>query len=253
LSKRRFAVLIEDKVDAKLQPDQAERYQKRALHDKAMGDYEDFAVVLCAPRYYLDNHSDISGFEHHISLEQIADILCAINDPRANYKADFLRTVGTKKVNAWKRQDDAGTNAFWDAAYELASRDFRILEMKPLKLTKGTSWITLRPRGMPTMPKYVYVSLKGDKGEIDLTFGKTTAHVFGDCISSLLEEGMAVHQAGESAAIRIKAPAFHVEDGIGAGLPKVKAAFEAASRLIKFYKGHHQELDQYAAQATSTF
>jgi hypothetical protein len=98
-----------------------------------------------------------------------------------------------------------------------------------------------------------YVSLKGDKGLIDLTFGNTTAHVFDDRISSLLEEGMTVHQTGEAAAIRIKAPAFHVEDGIEVGLPKVKAAFEAASRLVKFYKGHSKELDQYAAAATPAF
>jgi hypothetical protein len=157
--KRRFAILIEDKVDARLQSDQAERYQKRARSDVAKGDYEDFAVVLCAPRYYLDNHSDLSSFEHHISLEQIADILSAPDDARANYKADFLRTAGTKKLNAWKRQDDAATNAFWDAAYELASRDFRILEMKRLKVTKGTSWITFRPRGIAPQSKRLHLGV----------------------------------------------------------------------------------------------
>ena len=44
------------------------------------------------------------------------------------------------------------------------------------------------------MPKYVSVSLKGNRGFVDLTFGKTTAHQFHSTIHHLLEPQMIVQQ-----------------------------------------------------------
>jgi hypothetical protein len=46
---------------------------------------------------------------------------------------------------------------------------------------------------------------------------------------------MTVHQTVASAAIRIETEGFNVADGIEAGLPKVRKAFEASVRLIEFY------------------
>jgi hypothetical protein len=46
---------------------------------------------------------------------------------------------------------------------------------------------------------------------------------------------MTVHQTVASAAIRIETEGFKVADGIEAGLPKVRKAFEASVRLIEFY------------------
>jgi hypothetical protein len=247
---RRFALLIEDKVDAGLQPDQSARYRMRAERDRSNGEYADFELVLCAPQYYLANRTDLGGFDHQISFEQIAEIIRAKNSGRASYRADFLKTAGTKRINAWIREDDSATNAFWDAAYKLASREFPILEMKRPKLTKDSTWITFRPRDLPTMPKHVYVSLKGDRGHVDLTFGNTTAYIFNSSIARLLEQDMSVHQTNASAAIRIQTLGFCVADGIGNGLPKVQSAFEASFRLIEFYRRHRTKLDQHAKAAT---
>jgi hypothetical protein len=247
---RRFAWLIEDKVSANLQPDQARRYQMRADRDCSNGVYADFELVLCAPHYYIENHPDLHGFSHYISLEQIADILDADNNGRAAYRADFLKTASTKRINAWARENDEATNKFWDAAYELASREFPILEMKPLRMTKNSAWITIRPRDMPTMPKYVYVSVKGGKGHIDLSFKDTTAHHFQQLIKHHLEPDMTVHQTGAAAAIRIKSPGFQITDGFAPALPKVKAAFEASARLIQFYRRLRSDLDRQAETAT---
>ena len=124
------------------------------------------------------------------------------------------------------------------------------MEMKRLKVTKGSTWIMFRPRDLPTMPKHVYVSLKGDRGHIDLTFANTTAYLFKYGIAHLLEPDMSVHQTSASAAIRIETLGFEIEEGIVAGLPKVKAAFEASSRLIALYRRARTEFDQEANAAT---
>jgi hypothetical protein len=153
----RFALLIEDKIDAPLQPNQADRYRLRADRDRAQGRYTDYAVILCAPRYYIQNRSDLASFDVLVSLEDIAECL-GNNDARAEYRSLFLKTAGTKRLNAWTREDDVATNEFWKAAYQIATGEFPLLEMKPPKLTKGSKWITFRPRDFPTKPKHVYVS-----------------------------------------------------------------------------------------------
>ena len=148
---RRFALLIEDKVDANLQPDQAARYRMRAERDRSRGAYATFELILCAPDYYISNRTDLGGFDRCVSLEKIAGLI-RDGGARAEYRAKFLDTAGSRRVNAWTREDDAATNEFWDAAYRLATEEFQILEMKPLKVTKNSRWITFRPRDLPTMP-----------------------------------------------------------------------------------------------------
>jgi hypothetical protein len=210
----RFALLIEDKVDATLQPEQARRYRLRAERDIKDGHYAVCELVLCAPSYYLDHHNDLDGFDRRISLEQVADMFDQEGDLRAAYRADFLKNAGSKRVNAWRRENDDETNKFWNAAYKLASHEFPILEMKAPALTKDSVWITIRPHDLPTMPKYVYVALKGDKGHIDLTFTQTTAHIFHPLIKHLLDPDMAVHQTGAAAAVRLESPRFQITDGV---------------------------------------
>ena len=246
----RFALLIEDKVDANLQPEQAERYRMRAERDRSKGIYSDYQVVLFAPSFYLENQNGLEGFDLRVSFERLADFIDT-GDRRAQYRAAFLRTAAaTKKINAWVRENDPATNAFWDAAYDLASNEFPILEMKRPALTKDSVWIVLRPRDLPTMPKRVSIELKGKNGHVDLTFANTTSHAFHPLVRDLLRPGMTVHQTAAATAIRLTAPAFLVADGIPDGLPKVKAAFAAAARLIEFYRSFATDLDRHAKAAT---
>jgi hypothetical protein len=111
----RFALLIEDKVDAPLQPDQAARYRQRADRDRKLGTYSDYEVILCAPRYYIDSRSDLDGFDKRIPLEQIAQMFNTPGDPRGDYRRNFLENAGTRRINAWSREDDVATNDFWNA------------------------------------------------------------------------------------------------------------------------------------------
>lgn len=246
----RFALMIEDKVDAGLQPDQAERYRLRAERERPKGAYSDSQVVLCAPASYLGKQTGLDGFDLLLSFEEIAGFLES-GDARSQYRAAFLRTAsGTRKVNSWTREIDPATNAFWDAAYDLASSEFPILEMKRPALTKDSVWIVFRPNDLPTMPKRVSIELKGKNGHVDLTFANTTAHMFQPLVKHLIQPGMTVHQTGAAAAIRLPAPGFAVAEGVQTGLPKVKLAFAAAARLIEFYRSSAGGLLQHANTAT---
>jgi hypothetical protein len=247
----RFSLLIEDKVDAPLQPDQAKRYRLRADKEVRDGVCTEYEVVLCAPRFYIDGRRDLEGFERLISLEEISEFLKKADpSPRGQYRAHFLATASIKRINTWKREEDQATDALWEAAYQLATHEFQILEMKRIPMTKNSTWIDLRPRDMPTQPKRVYVSLKGDRGQIDLTFAKTTAHEFAKRLQPLLAGDMTIHQTEASAAIRIEIQGFRISEGLDQCMPKVKKAFEASARLIEFYRKHRSLLNQAAAEST---
>ena len=246
----RFALMIEDKVDAPLQPMQAQRYRMRAEREVQLGLCAEFEVWLVAPQYYLDYCAGLSDFDGAISLEEIADYLAGDHlSARLQYRASFLRTAAVRRANNWVREEDDATNAFWEAAYQLASRKFPVLQMKRPKVTKDSHWITLRPSDMPTQPKHVYLAFKGDRGQMDLSFSNVQSDSFAEHIAHVLEAGMTVHQTGASTAIRLEVEGFQISDGADLALPRVEKAFEASERLIRFYRQHRSVLD-LAAEAS---
>lgn len=244
---QRFALMIEDKVDAPIQPAQAQRYRMRAEREISLGVCTEFEVWLFAPRYYLDHCTSIGDFDGSVSFEDIAEALRSTDDSaRIAYRANFLRTAAVRRANNWVREDDEATNAFWEAAYQLASRKFPILEMTRRRVTKDSHWVTFRPADMPTQPKHVYVAFKGDRGQMDLTFSNVQAHRFAEKVSGILDNDMTVHQTSASAAIRLEVAPFTIGEGLERALPLAEKAMEATKRLIEFYRTNRLFLDQAA-------
>jgi hypothetical protein len=246
----KVAILIEDKIDAPLQPTQAERYRLRADQAIQSGEWTDYEVVLCAPQSYFVSRAEVSSFDRLIAFEDIAAFLAKDESPRARYRSDFLATAATRRKNSWIREQDDATDAFWNAAYEVATRDFPILELKRPKMTKGSNNFVLRPHWIPTQPKNNYIWIKGNLGFVDLTFGNTVAYQFAEQIAQLLPSGMTVHQTRASAAVRMEALPFAVSEGIEIGLPKVRRAFEACEKLARFYRANQSVIADAANRST---
>lgn len=249
---QRVALLIEDKIDAPLQPEQLKRYRLRGQAEVSRGDYNDFEIILCAPEAYRHAHPELVEFKPFVSYEAISEFL-EKHDPsaRGKYRANFIATAAKRNANTWIRIDDAATNAFWNAAYEIATREFPILEMKPLEVTKDSTWINFRPHDMPTRPQRVYVSFKGDRGYMDLTFTGAAAHGMSARIARLLDPDMTVHQTGKSAAIRLKVEGFKTSEPVKSALIRVRNAFAACERLIRFYRAHREVLNEAASEAVA--
>lgn len=245
----RFALHIEDKIDAPLQPEQEARYRLRGVAEVLRGDYSEFEVVLCSPASYPDVHAEASSFDSFVTYEAISTYLKSQNleDPRVLYRANFVATAAMKNANTWTRQDDTRTNAFWKAAYEIATNEFPDLEMKPLTVTKDSTWINFRPLDMPTRPRRIYISFKGDRGFMDLTFTACLARLFLPGIKPILADDMTVHQTGKSTAIRIQVDAFEVRDLDDSVRTQIRGAFAACVRLVQFYRKNRQILDQAAS------
>ena len=185
---RRIAFLI----DASFQPNQGLRYVERARNESKRGDYHAFEVVLCAPAAYIANMTaNTEGFDSRMTYEAIAGFLKSSDEGlRSQYRANFVATAAQRNANTWTRTIDETTNAFWAAAYLVACKDFPSLELKPLSLTKDSSWIVVRPSDLPTSSVWTYVALKGTHGFADLTFNRTVPTRLADATSRVLEAGM---------------------------------------------------------------
>ena len=240
----RIAVLIEDKIDAVLQPEQEARYRQRADAEKARGEFSDYEVILCSPQKYYDAHQDeVSTFDAFVSYEAITGFLKSLSDPRSAYKASLVSTAIEKSTGGWVRVDDPETNEFWRAAYKIANDEFPELEMREPRYTKGSSWICFRPKDMPATMR---LELKCHLGNADLTFYNTAFPSFLEKLPPL-DAGMSPHQAGKSSVIRIKVEPFEVSAPDEAALAKVRGAFESSRRLINFYRRHRNLFSQAAA------
>jgi len=244
--RNRFALHIEDKIDAPFQPDQCARYHRRASSEIGRGDYAEYKLILCCPQKYSNRNDACAAFDQVITYESIADWLVGANpaDKRLTYRAEFLKAAAVRAANLWERTDDEDTNRFWRRAFEIAHNEFPKLELRPLSLTKDSTWITVRPSDFPTRSHHTYVALKGGRGLVDLTFSATTLSDVQPVMSKLLAPGMSLHQTGKATALRLVIDAFSIAGEQIAQEEKVRKAFGACVQLIDFYREHRNILDQ---------
>jgi hypothetical protein len=250
---RRFALMIEDKIDAPLQPEQVARYRIRGQASISDGAIDDFEVILCSPESYQAALIQTASFDAFVSYEAISKFLKEHDaTKRGVYRANFIAKAASRSANRWVRINDETTNAFWKSAYEFAARRFPILEMKKASFAKDSTWINFRPHDLPTLPRRIYISLKGDRGFIDLTFTGSVAHLFFEETRPILEADMTVHQTGKSAAIRIGVEGFKSSESWESAAPRVENAFLASERLIKFFRSNRILLEQAASKSVPT-
>jgi hypothetical protein len=252
-TQRCFAMLIEDKIDAPLQPDQEHRYRLRAAQgmQRTAAAYDEAEVILCSPEAYLDAHPEAATFDSFVSYEQIAAFFDARvpMTPRDVYRREFIATASKKSINAWKPIYDDVTDSFWQSVFNLAISEYPEIEMKYFRYAAGTNWVMFRPYDFPTAPKYVRVDLKGKPGFVDLTFPYTTARDMQPRIKSILENNMTVHQTGKATAIRILVDPILPGD-FEAQESRIRIALHSAVELITFFLRNRSALLNAAELST---
>lgn len=248
----RFALFIEDKIDAPFMPQQHMRYVRRAEARRTRGEFDRFEVMLCAPLAYEETSEEAKLFQTFVSYEDISAAIAHLDaTPRGEYRARFLATAARRAANNWRHVDDPLTNEFWRQAYTLAMREFPVLEMKEPKYSKGSAWIWFRPSDFPNAPRQVRLELKGQQGRVDLVFPKTDGVRFAAAVSQHLPDPMIAAKAGSTAVVRLRSEPFRIADGVEECLPKIRVAFEAATKLIAYYRANRAFLDQSAEAAAS--
>ena len=125
---RRLAVLIEDKIDAAFQPDQAGRYRKRGVLGVGIGHWDRFVTCLCAPESYAAPLADGGAWDAVLTYEEIEARLADSSDSFAPFvRLALARAIDKQRSGAFA--PNAAATAFWREYKRFQRNDFPNLSM----------------------------------------------------------------------------------------------------------------------------
>jgi hypothetical protein len=248
-TKKRVAILIEDKIRAPFQPLQAKRYKDRGLLGKANNEWDEYFTCLVASTSYIKGGH---GFDAAVELEQIKDWMGHADPKRSAFKAEVIdRAIKKASITGVKVIDEAMT-AFRHRHYEFFEEFFKE-QLQELKLRqpgptwRGDCWFEIRGCSKQLLGA-AYINHKADRGFVDLTFPNTDASRLQE-IKAILESGMLIEQTYKSAAIRLAVPAIKDFGQFDRERATIAEAFSAATRLIAFYMRERDRLAPILAAA----
>jgi hypothetical protein len=231
----RVRLLIENKVNAALQPMQAERYKARGASYVAQGHCEECFTILAAPRRYFGD--GMKGFDAVISYEDIQewfDNQANIGD-RSKYKSALLHAGIDKGVYGYQPIEDDAVGSFWKKYWLMALENAPELEMaEPKGKPAGASFIDFRPA---TLPKGVVLVHKLSHGNADIQFSGYGGRLseLRDKYGNAMEADMSITSAAKSGAIRIKVPVVNVAHSFEEQMEDTLHGLLAIKRLYSWF------------------
>ena len=223
---KRFALHIEDKIDAIAMENQSGRYHDGAEKDKAAGEYVDYKILIVAPEKYLEANSEAHKYGYQVKYEQLRDYFATKDDIRSKYKLALIERSITEQKNGYQYEANPCMVEFCNKMNDYHKNKYP-------ELPNGSiAWW----RYYPTVMNDVIIVFKANKGFCDLQFGHTTREDLLSRVSDFLTKYMDVVSAGKSASIRIKVDAINYEDKFEDKIPEVDKVLDAIYELFQLSK-----------------
>lgn len=253
----KVVLLIEDKIDAPFQRDQAERYRLRAAELVEQGRCAQARTVLVAPARYIGFGP--TGFDVDVSYEDVMSYFKrqaqgkSERALRSGHRADVLKQAIEQQRRGTPLKPHAALTMFWSDYYALARTKAPLLKMeRPGKKPLNSTWVSFN-RSIPRVVGLPLCELwhKWPYGRVDLQFSGLSARsdAVTQIIDPLMGPGMIPRKAGKSLALSIAVPEL---DGTAEFPPQREAALQglsAALRLRKWYVEHATDLARALRQS----
>ena len=196
----KIAILLENKIDAIAQEDQAERYFLRAEKVKRELGLSYAAVGIIAPNNYLQNNQEAHNYPTRISYESIAEWFAAMTDLRSQYRSAVIKAAIEKERRGYRPVKDEQVSRFWHEYWEYVRKSVPGVYMKePEIVPAGSDWPELKFAWFPEKWKLVH---KLSRGVLDLETKMTAEEARG--IETFAKNGFTVVQTGKSFSIRLR-------------------------------------------------
>lgn len=228
------AVLIENKIAAGFQPDQAARYAMRADRLRQEPGLMTAATLLIAPARYLSG-SGAEDFDARLSYEQVMGML-QDGDARSKFFAHALASGIESSQRGYVMVPNAAVTRVWQAIADEALRiapalRFSFSGEKPCSAT----WPAFKDaEGMGVLRGIATLILKGEKGQADLEVKNCTPDSLRRAVADLLETGMTIERATNSASIRLSVPRIDFKAPPEGQLEAIRDCLVAMDRLRRF-------------------
>lgn len=245
--------LIENKVNAGFQPQQAERYRESGNSHVASKDGATYYTVLIAPKEYFGKGQSTKGFDKTLTYETICDWFeqAAELGTRRKYKIALLKSAIDKGTLNYQPVEDAPVTEFWKAYYAMASDIAPELKMKePTGKPSGAGFIYFRPQEF--LPRGFEICHKFKKEHVDLHIkgmGRRLDEV-DHALRSHFRHGMKTYSAGISAAIRVMVPRLDPGRSFSEQQSQARAGLEAAKELLAWFIEKQQFMPTPVLKAT---
>lgn len=230
-SGNKYALLIEDKVDAIAMPDQHERYVKRGKASVKSGEFEDFEVFITCSKKYYDNNSEAKLYEHCVLYEECLNFFEANDDELSKMRAaQFDAAIKRAKKSSEVILNEAA-NSFFNQYRDYQKKIYPQLNLRTKETSNG--WWTSYAVTLGN----TYIIHKMQEGYVDLTFPNAADHI--DTMQRIAlwlrdngnDQVLAV-RTGKSCSLRIECPKLKVKnDFTETSENDLKSCFDAITSL----------------------
>lgn len=235
----RVAVLIENKIDAVAQLQQAARYRMRGEKGIQAQDWDAFLTCVVAPKQYLSLGNQTEGYDSQVTYEEILSFFVSrrSRDRRFAFKGKILLEAIEKNRRGYIAEvSEAMTSYVRDYCRVAASLapDCRVQEAKPRPA--GSTWVQYRPEGFP---KQVTVFHQLTAGHVKLFITGAAGAVeqvlapFKEVLPPDVEAG----PVGKSCVLSVVVPKLApLEKTVVAEQAAVEQGIRAVQRLVGLYR-----------------
>ena len=230
----KIAFLIEDKIDAIAQPEQAQRYKIRAEKALKEGVFNRCYIFIVAPQKYLNNNQEAGKYAYQVSYEEIRDILtdefelALIDRALDESKRGYVPVEDRKVTEFWNKLHDYVETRFPDTF----NIQWHIGEARG----SNAVWLTIK------CGHGICIELKTDRGFVDLEIpGYADKFVeFSKANKDIIDQKrLFIRTATKSLAIRKYTEIIDFTKDFSEQIDKVENAFIKAQELqdlVKFLK-----------------
>jgi hypothetical protein len=232
----RTCVLLENKINAAPQPQQASRYKQRAdaylQQERAFSAY----TAIVAPKTYLSGRS-ARGFDANLSYEELAEWFANAENlgTRRFYKLRLLMLGIEKGRIGYLLREDRAVSEFWHEYYECATEKVPELQMsRPRPKAAGSGFIYFRPYGLRLGVRLVH---KLADGFLDIQFERMGERLveLRRCYGAILPAEARIERAHKSGVIRVDVPKLNVNFAFQPQKDLVFSCFVSASKLVCWF------------------
>jgi hypothetical protein len=201
---RRLALMIEDKIGASFQPEQADRYRQRGAQGVRDGAWDAYCTCLIAPAAYLARVSEQDGWNGLLALEVIAAWARSAGGPHEAFLARVCEDAVAKQAKGITEISQEAT-AFWQDYRAAAAKLLPELAIArlPAMVSRAAPWPQF---GVATLPDGVLLEHKPQQGRVDLTVSAQSVERLKAATLGQVPLGVQIVRAGGSAALRLAVP-----------------------------------------------
>jgi hypothetical protein len=249
----KYMLMLENKIAAGFQPQQAERYVFRGQGHVLRRECTAFRSVLIAPQKYLGKDASTKGFNKVITYEAILGWCAAAyrGQTRLRYLSRMLEAAIEKSTYGYQPLEDKPVTAFWHRYWLLSCQIAPELEFQePAGKPAKSSFLYFQPY---ELPKGVRLCHKVTRGNVDLQFaglGERTNQLRKK-LEGFLEKKMEVVKIEKSAAVRLHVTRMDINSELERNVELMTTGILAAKHLLAWYIALPRDIQSDVLQSTT--